>query len=56
LEIVIGHVLRRYEQYGVDRLTTANSSNLMAGTTADPVVSTLFDGVSLWCRPPRSGR
>jgi VWFA-related protein len=39
-ELVIGQVLRRYEQYGVDRLTTSNSSNLMAGTTADPVVST----------------
>jgi VWFA-related protein len=39
-ELVIGHVLRRFEQYGVDRLTSSDPRNLMAGTTADPVAST----------------
>jgi VWFA-related protein len=39
-ELVIGYVLRRYESYGVQRLTTSNPSNLMAGTTADPVLAT----------------
>ncbi len=39
-ELVIGQVLRRYENLGVQRLTTSDSSALLAGTTADPVLGT----------------
>jgi len=39
-ELVIGQVLRRYENLGVQRLTNSNPSALLAGTTADPVLAT----------------
>ena len=39
-ELVIGRVLRRYENLGVQRLTRSDSSALLAGTTADPVLAT----------------
>jgi VWFA-related protein len=39
-ELVIGQVLRRYENLGVQRLTSSDSSALLAGTTADPVLGT----------------
>ena len=39
-ELVIGNVLRRYENLGVQRLTSSDSSSLLAGTTADPVLAT----------------
>jgi VWFA-related protein len=49
-ELVIGSVLRRYENLGVHRLTTSNSSNLLAGTTADPVLKTRATMVYLQAR------
>jgi len=39
-ELVIGAVLRRYENLGVQRSTRSDSSALLAGTTADPVLGT----------------
>jgi VWFA-related protein len=39
-ELVIGAVLRRYENLGVQRSTRSESSALLAGTTADPVLGT----------------